>query len=121
MNKLSIELRKLVSEEITFSHLSSVIGERSLTINYNGRKAGTIVISKPPNIMVDDTIEITDIDFDEEYENLNVFTQLTKQLWNIFPKAIKIIVDIPTISQPLWEKLGFIRLNDTYHILIKGH
>ena len=114
-------IRKLIRENIELSLTDETPDTMTYDIYYNKRKAGTITCGPAARALGKDTHEIVELYLEEEYTNLNVANQAVKSLWNAKPDINRFVVSVPSNSQPFWEKLGFQRLNDKYHMLLRGH
>lgn len=114
-------IRKLIRENVDLSVSDETTDSNTYDIYYNNRKAGHITCGPVKNDLGEDTHEILKLYLEPEYTNLNVANQAVKSLWQAHPDVNRFIVALPNKSHLFWEKLGFQRLNDTYHMLMRGH
>ena len=115
-------IRKLIRENIDLNVTDETMDTTRFDIYYKNRKAGHI--SCGPASSEDfgkDTIEITDLHLDDDYETLNVASQAVNALWEAYPDIQRILGSLPKISTHFWEKLGFNRMNETYYFSMRGH
>jgi hypothetical protein len=113
--------KRIIKEEVELAVTDETSDNTDYHIMYNGRVAGIIGAGTGPRSLGDDAIEITKFRLENGYENLYTANQAVRSLWSAYPKANRVVVNIPKHSTHFWEKIGFRRLNDTYHILMKGH
>ena len=114
-------IRKLIRENIDLMVTDETPDSMTYDIYYNKRKAGNITCGPATSKLGADTLEIVDLSLEDDYTNINVANQAVKALWNAKPETNRFIVNIPNDSHIFWEKLGFNRLNDSYHFLMRGH
>lgn len=114
-------IRRLIRENIDLSVTDETPDTTTYDIYYNKRKAGTITCGPAPHSLGKDTHQIVSLDLDDDYTNINVANQAVKALWNAHKDINRFVIDIPNASHLFWEKLGFQRLNDTFHMLMRGH
>lgn len=123
--KYTTKQKKLISDLIK-ENIDLYIDSKSpnsimFDVYYNDRCAGSINCIPAPSSLGEDTNEIIDLFLEEEYANINVAKQTIQSLWEAFPKINRLVVNIPNESLVFWEKLGFQRLNDYYHMVMRGH
>ena len=111
----------LLREAVELSVTDETAFNTEFDIYFNGRRAGVIGIGRTNPILAADTLEISTFKLENAYENINVANQAVKSLWAPYPDAQRMVVNIPPQSTHFWEKLGFQRLNDTFHMLMRGH
>lgn len=122
MNEQKILIKKLLREAIDLSLSDETNNSKTLDIYYNKRKAGHITCGPASaNVFDEDTHEILELYLDNDYTNLNVANQAINALWIVYPDVNRFVISLPEKSQLFWEKLGFTRLNDNYHMLFRGH
>jgi ribosomal protein S18 acetylase RimI-like enzyme len=114
-------IKRLFRESVDLSVKEKSGDEHTFEIYYNKRKAGHITCGPAKANFEDNTHQIFDLQLDDEYSNLNVATQAIKALWSAHPEVNRIVISVPPSSQLFWEKLGFTRLNDSFHQLMRGH
>lgn len=114
-------IRRLIRENVELLIMDETPDTNTFDIFYNKRKAGTITCGPAPKSLGEDTNEIVSLDLDDEYININVANQAVKSLWSVDSKINRFVIVVPKSSQLFWEKLGFQRLNDTFHMLMRGH
>lgn len=115
-------IRKLIRENIDLSVTDETADSQTYDIYYNKRKAGHITCGPASSRVFDDTThEIIELYLDDMYVSLNVANQAVKALWQAHPDVQRLVVSLPSKSHLFWEKLGFSRLNDNYHFLMRGH
>lgn len=114
-------IRRLIIEAVELSVTDETPDTTTYDIYYNKRKAGTITCAPAPESLGEDTHEIVSLYLEDEYTNLNVANQAVKSLWNAHPEMNRFIINVPSKSHIFWEKLGFQRLNDDFHMLMRGH
>jgi len=114
-------IRKLIRENIKLMVTDETPDTTTYDIYYKDRSAGTITCGPAPMSLGEDTKEIVSLNLDDDYTNINVANQAVKALWNAHKKTNRLVINIPSASHLFWEKLGFQRLNDTFHMLMRGH
>jgi hypothetical protein len=114
-------IRKIIKENVELSVTDETPDTTTYDIYYKDRPAGNITTGPAPVSSPNDTVEIVSLFLEDEYTNLNVANQAVKSLWKAQPDTNRLIVTIPNPSHIFWEKLGFQRLNDSFHMLMRGH
>jgi len=114
-------IRRLIRENVELSVTDETPDTSTYQIYYNKRPAGSITCGPAPATLGEDTHEIVSLFLEDDYTNLNVANQAVKSLWNAKPDINRFVVNVPNASHIFWEKLGFQRLNDNFHMLMRGH
>ncbi len=114
-------IKKLLKENIAISITDETNDSTTYDIMYKGRYAGEITCGPAPTSLGDDAHQILNLKLDDEYTDLNTAFEGVRSLWDIYPETNKLVIEVPKISRLFWEKLGFNRLNDKFHILFRGH
>lgn len=114
-------IKKLLKEAVDLSVTDETPDNMVYDIIYNGRRAGIIGCGKSPAGLDDQTLEITEFKLENAYQNINTANQAVRSLWQAYPDAQRLIVNIPESSAHFWGKLGFQRLNDSFYQLMRGH
>ncbi len=114
-------IRKLIRENIELMTTDETPDTTTYDIYYKNRPAGKITCGSAPESLGEDTHEIVSLFLEDEYTNINVANQAVKALWKAKPDINRFVVSLPNASHIFWEKLGFQRLNDDFHMLMRGH
>ena len=69
----------------------------------------------------DDDLEIVSVMFDDQFKGLKIGLDTIQALWKEFPEINRFILSPTNDSYEYWEKMGATRLNDTYHMINRGH
>ena len=114
------QIRKMLREHCVEL---SVVDETSLTttytIKYKDRDAGQVVLTNK-----DETdIEILVVHLHSNYQEMamTIVKELITTIWITNEKAQTIFVQPNPESRGFWAKMGGNRLNNTYHIIQRGH
>jgi len=124
--KIKESLQKELIKKLIRENIELIIADKTSTTNqfdiyYKKRLAGKLTLGTAPSALGPDTLEIIDLYLDDEYTNLNVANQAIKSLWVALPDTNRFVVNVPKPSEQFWNKLGFQRLNDYYHMIMRGH
>lgn len=115
-------IKQLLRESIELSITDETLDSNTFDIYYKSRKAGHIICGPASaKNLGEDTIEIYELQLDKDYTSLNIATQAVKALFNAFKDMNTMVIAVPPESTNFWEKIGFTRLNDNYHMLSRGH
>lgn len=114
-------IRNLIRETVELMITDETPDTMTYDIYYKKRPAGRITVGQAPATLGEDTLEIDSLFLEEDYTTINVANQAVKAVWNARPDINRFVVSIPNASHLFWEKLGFQRLNDGFHMLMRGH
>jgi hypothetical protein len=114
-------IRKLVKENIELSIVDETPDSNTFDIYYKKRKAGHITFGPAPESLGENTHQILNLYLEDDYTNLNVATQAVKSIWTVCTKCNRLVVSLPSKSRLLLENMGLQRLNDSFHMLMRGH
>jgi len=114
-------IRKLIRENINLNVTDETPDTITYDIYYKERPAGSITTGPAPESLGEYTEEIVSLYLEDEYTSINVANQAVKALWNAHKDINRFVINIPYTSHLFWEKLGFQRLNDSFHMLMRGH
>lgn len=112
-------IKKLLRENIDLHVTKKTSESISILAQYNNKNAGIIVVR--PSLEAEDTLEIVNIKFKKEYDDLYVILHAVKSLWRLFKDVNHIIISPELESVQFWNKIGFTRISPHFLILNRGH
>jgi len=118
MGENHIIIKKLLREEIDLSVTDESPDTTTILVEYNGRNAGVIMVTKAN---AEKTLEVVGIKFKKDYETLFIINEAIKSLWGMFKEINAIIVAPKPEGIEMWNKLGFSRISPNYLISNRGH
>lgn len=112
-------IKKLIKEHVNLSVTDETPESISVLVQYNERNAGIITVIPSPE--KEDMLELVNMKFKKDYEELHIIKDAINNLWSIFPNYNSIIVAPKKESITFYNKLGFNRISKNYLISNRGH
>lgn len=114
-------IKRRIRENVTLSVSDETPVTTAFNIMHKGKPAGQIEVGKFNQKLNDDDLEIIFIKVNEQFRGLKLGTETIQALWKQFPDTNRFILMPTNESYEFWEKMGATRLNDTYHMINRGH
>jgi hypothetical protein len=114
-------IKRVIREQVGLKKVDETPITTGYDIYYNGKKAGVLEVGNFNKTLPEDAIELVLIKIDEEYRGINLAFNAIKAIWQAHPEVNTIYLMTTADSRGFWEKIGAKRLNNTYHIIQKGH
>lgn len=93
---------------------------KKFNIKVKGVNAGYLTIAPVPT-MDTDVVEIVDIYMEPEYAGLKLAIDAVRLLFRKSSDINKIVISPEPQSMQFWYAVGFIELNNSYLIIMRGH
>jgi len=118
INESKMKIRMLLKETFDKSYGDDTI---IFKLNCSGNQIGTIKINPNVESLNKYTIEIINLQFTREYDNIHTGMKMVKAIWGAFPDTQTVLITPSDDMLYFWEKIGAKRLNNTYWFLQRGH